>query len=94
VTHDSIYRIGSISKLFTTYGLLLKYGSNNWERPLTDFIPELRGVPSNASAVDHVRWHEVTIDAWASHLSGIARDCNPSSSRNNFCRSSLTELPI
>ncbi|KAM6516769.1 hypothetical protein FALCPG4_014942 [Fusarium falciforme] len=41
VTQDSVYRIGSISKLFTAYMLLVNYGWEHWDKPVTDFIPEL-----------------------------------------------------
>lgn len=77
VTADSIYRIGSISKLFTVYGLLLDYGTGNWDRPVTDFIPELRVAESssNPTAVSQVQWDKVTIGSLASQLSGIGRDC-------------------
>lgn len=76
VTQDSVYRIGSISKLFIAYMLLVNYGWEYWDRPVTDFIPELRGhFKSTNDAIDSVDWDEVTIGSLASHLSGIGRDC-------------------
>ncbi|KAL6351703.1 hypothetical protein LRP88_15020 [Fusarium phalaenopsidis] len=75
VTQDSVYRIGSISKLFTAYMLLVNYGWEHWDKPVTDFIPELRGHSKNTNdAIDSVDWDEVTIGSLASHLSGIGRD--------------------
>ncbi len=79
VDADSIYRIGSISKLFTVYSLLLNNGSEYWNRPVTDFIPELRDAAAqsahNFSATDQVQWNQVSIGALASQLSGVGREC-------------------
>jgi hypothetical protein len=78
VTGDSIFRIGSISKLFTVYALLLNDGLAHWDSPITDFVPELRedvNSHGNGSDVDHVKWEEVTLGSLASFMSGIGRDC-------------------
>nr|OQO28615.1 hypothetical protein B0A51_03331 [Rachicladosporium sp. CCFEE 5018] len=39
VTEDSIYRIGSLSKLITAYTYLVEVGHAYWDRPVTDFEP-------------------------------------------------------
>ncbi|KAL7810809.1 beta-lactamase/transpeptidase-like protein [Trichoderma gracile] len=80
VTGDTVYRIGSISKLFTVYALLLNNGTMHWNRPVTDFVPELRnavhGSPyQHTSVIGPVQWDQVTVGALASQLSGIGRDC-------------------
>jgi hypothetical protein len=80
VTGDTVYRIGSVSKLFTVYALLLNNGTKYWNRPVTDFIPELRkaghrSLYQDPSIIDHVQWDQVTVGALASQLSGIGRDC-------------------
>ncbi|KAM0262765.1 hypothetical protein ACHAQJ_001559 [Trichoderma viride] len=78
VTGDTVYRIGSVSKLFTVYALLLNNGTNYWNRPITDFIPELMQAaqhpPYEPSVTDWVQWDQVTVGALASQLSGIGRD--------------------
>ena len=77
VVADSVFRIGSVSKLFTVYALLLNQGAEIWSRPVTDFIPELRDYASqNFTSIDQVHWEQVTVGALASQLSGIGRDCN------------------
>ncbi|KAK5996694.1 Beta-lactamase-like protein sdnR [Cladobotryum mycophilum] len=80
VTADSIYRIGSVSKLFTVYALLLNNGIEHWNHPVTDYVPELRDAakhtPPGTSAIDHVQWDQVTVGALASQLTGIGRDYN------------------
>lgn len=77
VTSSSVYRIGSISKLFTVYMLLVNYGWHCWDQSVTCHIPELRqashGLGTNA--VEHVDWDHVTIGSLASQLSGVGRDC-------------------
>ncbi|KAL6880768.1 beta-lactamase/transpeptidase-like protein [Trichoderma novae-zelandiae] len=80
VTGDTVYRIGSVSKLFTVYALLLNNGTSYWNRPVTDFVPELRKAVYSSpdrytSVVNSVQWDQVTVGALASQLSGIGRDC-------------------
>lgn len=41
VNGDSIYRMASVSKLFTVYAGMIELSSEDWNRPITDFIPEL-----------------------------------------------------
>lgn len=79
VSGDSVFRIGSISKVFTVYALLLNNGFDGWERPITDYVPELLTEESKSymhcSQVDCVQWETITLGALASSLSGIGRDC-------------------
>ncbi|KAL7921881.1 beta-lactamase/transpeptidase-like protein [Trichoderma austrokoningii] len=78
ITSDTVYRIGSVSKLFTVYALLLNNGTRHWNRPVTDFIPELKRAvqhpPHDSTFVNRVQWDQVTVGALASQLSGIGRD--------------------
>lgn len=79
ITSSTVYRIGSVSKLFTVYALLLNNGTKYWNRPVTDFIPELKHAaqhpPHDSTAIDWVQWDQVTVGALASQLSGLGRDC-------------------
>jgi CubicO group peptidase (beta-lactamase class C family) len=78
VSVDTVFRIGSISKLFTVYAFLLHNGLELWQRRITEYVPELRqlsghsGQPENLNTV---KWEEVTLGSLASHMSGIGRDC-------------------
>lgn len=83
VTADSIYRIGSISKLFTVYTLLVNGGRKIWDTPVTEFLSELKRFDhQNASAIDRVRWDTVTVGGIASQLGGIGRDSKSISTRH------------
>lgn len=78
VTGDSVFRIGSISKLFTVYAHLLHNGLDHWEQPITNYVPELLDYArkfGNGSPVDNVNWEEVTVGALASQMSGIGANC-------------------
>ncbi|KAL5358460.1 beta-lactamase/transpeptidase-like protein [Aspergillus floccosus] len=65
VTNISLYRIGSISKLFTY-----------WDESITKYLPELQGAANldDDTSVAHVDWSKITIGDLASQLSGIGRD--------------------
>lgn len=78
VSVDTMFRIGSISKLFTVYTFLLHNGLELWERPITKYVPELCNISRNSDSfanLDRVRWEDVTLGSLASHMSGIGRDC-------------------
>lgn len=79
VSEDSIYRVGSLSKLITIYLFLIEAGSKYWNHPITEFVSQLADATRNCSAiknaVDCVDWNEVTLGALASHMAGIPRDC-------------------
>jgi CubicO group peptidase (beta-lactamase class C family) len=78
VTGDSVFRIGSVSKLFTVYAVLLHNGLEYWEQPITKYVPELLDFSlkvGNSSRVDCVCWEDVTIGSLASQMSGIGENC-------------------
>jgi hypothetical protein len=77
---NSIYRIGSISKLLTIYTYLVAAGDASWSHPITDYVPELaQYAETNADTletddIDKVNWSQITVGALASQLGGIGRD--------------------
>lgn len=88
VDRDTVYRIGSISKLLTTYTLLVEHGDVDWNQPITKFIPELSdsGDDDDEEELGRIRWEDITVGALASQLAGIPRDCRISiSSQQNGC---------
>ena len=77
VDSDSIYRIGDISMVFTIWALLINAGSQIWERPVTEFVPELAQLANlhDKSAINTVAWEDILVGDLASHMAGIGRDC-------------------
>jgi CubicO group peptidase (beta-lactamase class C family) len=77
VNGDSIYRLGSISKIFPVLALL-KLDGVSLEDKITKYLPELNKLNDQAPVKDfttQVEWDEITLGALASHLSGISSDC-------------------
>ena len=82
VGEHTVFRIGSLSKVFTVLGVLLAEGVR-WDDPVTKYLPELRDMPRGqagrgtepADAITTVDWDDVTIGSLATHTSGIGTDC-------------------
>lgn len=76
VDSDTIYRVGSVSKLWTVYLYLLAAGDQTWNEPITEFIPELHEIDQTQGfdPTSDVDWESITVGALASHLAGIGRD--------------------
>lgn len=83
VDENTVFRIGSTSKLFTMFIMLIENGLASMQDPIAQYIPELRQAVNEMShnatmsqnGIDFTKWNEVTIGELASHLAGIARDC-------------------
>lgn len=74
VDGDSIYHIASVSKLFTVFAGLLELTNEDWNRPLTDVIPELADFASGIAGenpVYSIQWDKVTPWALAAQLAGV-----------------------
>lgn len=74
VDADSVYRIASISKLFTVYTLLVNKGRQYWDTPVADLIHELKA-QHGGSVIEQSQWNEVTVGALASQMGGVSADC-------------------
>lgn len=91
VDSDSIYRVASISKLFTVYTYLAAVGDATWNRPVTDFVPELAQYAEDnqeqleRDRIGTVDWKAITVGALASHLAGITR--------STFSPSGILDVP-
>ena len=77
VDADSVYRLGSLTKVHTVYTWLAQDGDAKFNEPITKYVPELAAAAKRGKEdpVAHVQWDEVTIGALASQMSGIIRDC-------------------
>lgn len=72
IDENTIYRVGSLSKLFPALAALQSL-SINMDDSVLKYIPELR----NATGTDSTGttpWEDVTVGSLASHLSGLATD--------------------
>jgi CubicO group peptidase (beta-lactamase class C family) len=94
VDSNTVYRIGSVSKLLTVYTYLAAAGDVSFNEPVTKYIPELAAyAKKNAAAlktsdIDVFDWNDVTVGALASHMAGIVRDFAP----NLASEASLVQL--
>lgn len=72
VNSDALYRIASISKVFTVLGILYQHEAGNLslDDPVNKYIKEL-GDKSNGG----IPWKDITLRSLASQLSGIQREC-------------------
>ncbi|KAL3479598.1 beta-lactamase/transpeptidase-like protein [Aspergillus californicus] len=73
---DTVFRTGSISKLYAVLLILIQTGDASLHEPVTNYIPELREAiqePGADDEIDAVQWEEVTIGELASQMSGFER---------------------
>lgn len=83
VDENTVFRIGSTSKMFTMFLLLIQGGFNILQDPISKYIPEikaaaadlLRNTTKSKNGIDYTNWNDITVGELASHLAGIARDC-------------------
>lgn len=72
IDEQTIYRVGSLSKLFPALAIL-QNPSVEMDDSVVKYIPELQGAKRG------ITWEEVTVGAMMEHLSGIATDSKSSS---------------
>jgi CubicO group peptidase (beta-lactamase class C family) len=79
VNGDSIYRIASVTKLFTVLTGLLELSTTDWERPLSDILAPLGDYVSSSGKPDvyTTPWNQVTLRALAAQIAGVPRDGFP-----------------
>jgi hypothetical protein len=80
VDGDTVYRLGSVSKVFTVLTFLAEAGDVAWNQPITKYIPELANHTGRSSSADfdpvrETDWDDITIGALAAQVSGLGRDC-------------------
>ncbi|KFY32379.1 hypothetical protein V493_00247 [Pseudogymnoascus sp. VKM F-4281 (FW-2241)] len=78
VDGNTIYRMASVTKVFTVLIGLLELNSTYWDRPITDFVPTLANYSQNTPGEDdptHItEWDKVTLSALAAQIAGVPRD--------------------
>lgn len=79
VDQDTVYRLGSVTKIFTILTFLAEVGDTMWNEPITNYIPEIKALVNagvdNSHSISTPDWDAITIGSLASQMSGLARDC-------------------
>lgn len=73
---DTIYRVGSVSKVFTVYTQLLQNGDAFWSEPVGKYVPELAQAAANTSLSSTFglpQWNDITIGELASQQAQVGR---------------------
>ncbi|KAI0430797.1 beta-lactamase/transpeptidase-like protein [Xylaria sp. FL1042] len=77
VNSETIYRVGSISKMFAVLSILTQ-GKIKLEDPITKYVPELLQLRNEAVPVANdvtaVNWDQVTVGSLTAHMGGIGTD--------------------
>ncbi|KAK4942842.1 hypothetical protein LTR10_017418 [Elasticomyces elasticus] len=76
VTGDTVYLVGSATKLYTALAILQLRGAGdlNLSDPVTKYVPRLNSLPQNNNNLTTVDWSTVTIEALLDHLGGVPAD--------------------
>ncbi|KAJ5350656.1 Beta-lactamase-related protein [Penicillium brevicompactum] len=77
VDENTIFRIGSISKLWTMFLYMTFGGIRYFYEPVSKYVPELRvnqSLAQSTNTIDYIQWDSVTIGELASHQAGVLRD--------------------
>ncbi|KAM0818246.1 putative Beta-lactamase family protein-like protein [Seiridium cardinale] len=102
VDDKTVFRLGSLTKVFTVYNFLLNAGDEMWNSPITKYVPELAALANRSSSdpVLYTAWDDVTIGALATQMSGIPRDyallgeiSQQDSTRNHIAQLGFPPLP-
>jgi CubicO group peptidase (beta-lactamase class C family) len=77
VDTNTVYRLGSLTKVFTVLTWLANDGDIKWTTPITEYVPELKEIQAQQARdeVWNIDWDEITVGALMSQMSGIPRDC-------------------
>ena len=85
VDENTVYRIGSISKILTVLALLLQDSKVQFDDPIAKHVPEVARYaereyedydePEDYDDVTYTKWSRITVGALASQLAGIGRAC-------------------
>lgn len=74
---DTVYRIASVSKLLTTYTLLVERGFDALNEPIVKYVPEIadaiNGKGKQSDDGFSPQWLNMTVGSVVSYLSGLGR---------------------
>jgi hypothetical protein len=75
VDGDSIYRMSSVSKVFTVFAGLLELTDEDWNRPLSNITGLADYAWGEKDPAYTIQWDKITLWALASQLSGVPHEC-------------------
>lgn len=73
---NSIYRVASVTKVFTVLAGLLTLSDADWERPLSNILAPLSGHGGRGDVLS-TPWDKITMRALAAQIGGVPRDGFP-----------------
>ncbi|KAI0150684.1 beta-lactamase/transpeptidase-like protein [Xylariaceae sp. FL1272] len=71
---NTVFRLGSLTKVYTIYTFLINAGDKLWNEPITKYVPELANLANRSDPVLYTNWDDVTIGGLATQMTGIPRD--------------------
>ncbi|KAI1374465.1 beta-lactamase/transpeptidase-like protein [Hypoxylon crocopeplum] len=77
VDGDTVYRIGSVTKVFSILAFLAEVGDAMWNEPITKYVPEIKALVTAGDfshSITTPDWDSITIGSLASQMSGLVRD--------------------
>ncbi|KAI1134798.1 beta-lactamase/transpeptidase-like protein [Hypoxylon sp. FL0543] len=74
VDENTVFRLGSLTKIYTIYTFLINAGDKYWNEPITKFVPELQALANRSDPVNYVAWDDITLGGLATQLTGIPRE--------------------
>ncbi|KAI0380369.1 beta-lactamase/transpeptidase-like protein [Hypomontagnella monticulosa] len=74
VDENTVFRLGSLTKIYTIYSFLINAGDKLWNEPITKYVPELQALANRSDPVNYVAWDDLTLGGLASQLTGIPRE--------------------
>ncbi|KAI0012456.1 beta-lactamase/transpeptidase-like protein [Xylariaceae sp. FL0662B] len=74
VDANTVFRLGSLTKIYTIYTFLLNAGDKIWNEPITKYVPELQALANRTDPIADVAWDDVTIGGLATQMTGIPRE--------------------
>lgn len=78
VDADTVYRLGSVTKIFTVLAFLAEVGDKYFNHPIGDFVPEIAELkkqqPDPNDKIRTTDWDDITIISLMTQMSGLERD--------------------
>ncbi|KAI0101490.1 beta-lactamase/transpeptidase-like protein [Nemania sp. FL0031] len=74
VDENTVFRLGSLTKIYTMYVFLINAGDKMWNEPITNYVPELQAMANRSDPVTKTAWDKITIGGLATQMTGIPRD--------------------